>query len=158
MTARRKAALKKAQLASARKRRRRRAAAGVVAGTLALGAGAYAVHVGKERRWRKVNGIDYSIRRVVLTDRYRTRKKLKRLQTKIDKITTDLIQILARLTNRDEAGRHFTTTVSHDDLDALEADGLIEITRPVPATGLQYDEQHWSFEVTAAGIVLVENA
>ena len=85
MTARRKAALKKAQLASARKRRRRRAAAGVVAGTLALGAGAYAVHVGKERRWRKVNGIDYSIRRVVLTDRYRTRKKLKRLQTKIDK-------------------------------------------------------------------------
>ena len=73
-------------------------------------------------------------------------------------ITTDLIHILAQLTTRDEAGRHFTTTVSHDDLAALEADGLIEINRPVHASGLPYDEQYWSVEVTAAGVDLVETA
>ena len=73
--------------------------------------------------------------------------------------TDDLIQILARLTTRDEAGRHFTDTVSHDALAALEADGLIEINRPIhSATGLAYDEQYWSVEVTPAGVDLVETA
>jgi hypothetical protein len=74
-------------------------------------------------------------------------------------ITTELLQVLSRLTTRDEAGRHFTQTVSHDDLAALEADGLIAIDRPAHAgTGLPYGEQEWSVEVTAAGLDLVETA
>lgn len=68
-----------------------------------------------------------------------------------------LIETLATLTERDEAGRHFTETC--DCLDELEAEGLIEIDRPVHhATGIAYSMEYWHLNVTDEGISEVEAA
>ena len=71
--------------------------------------------------------------------------------------TESTVRILSTLTTRDHAGRHFTTRVSSDDIAALEAAGLIVVTRPIhEATGLPYSEEYYSVAVTEAGVELVE--
>lgn len=67
------------------------------------------------------------------------------------------VPILAVITTRDGAGRHFTERWSWDALEALEADGLLEITRPVhAATGIPYSQEHYSVQVTKDGGDLVD--
>lgn len=69
----------------------------------------------------------------------------------------DKVRYLSRMTDRDEAGRHFTQRYSDATLTALEAEGLIAIDRPVhQPTGISYSEEHWTVEVTEDGVALVE--
>lgn len=69
----------------------------------------------------------------------------------------DTVNILSTMTNRDEAGRHFTERYADRILDDLESRGLIEIDRPVhEPTGIPYSEDHWHLTVTQGGIELVE--
>jgi len=49
--------------------------------------------------------------------------------------TCEKIRILAKICTRDEAGQHFTALYNEADLADLEADGLIEIDRPIHGTG-----------------------
>ncbi|MEN6549222.1 MAG: hypothetical protein ABFE07_24520 [Armatimonadia bacterium] len=71
--------------------------------------------------------------------------------------TEQKVSILAVITTRDEAGRHFTEVYAADDLHELEEEGLLEVNRPVHAgTGIDYSQEHWSAQVTPAGIELVE--
>jgi hypothetical protein len=71
--------------------------------------------------------------------------------------TEDKVRHLATFVNRDDAGRHFTERYPDDLLDELEAEGLIEISRPVhQPTGIDYDRQYWTAEVTPEGVALVE--
>lgn len=66
------------------------------------------------------------------------------------------VRILSTLTTRDTSGRHFTSRVSDDELAELEADGLIEVSRPVhEATGIPYAQEHWAVTVTDDGVELV---
>lgn len=68
------------------------------------------------------------------------------------------VEALSDMTNRDHAGRHFTERYDDATLAALEADGLISITRPVhDQTGLPYDQQHWRLEVTQDGQDFFDN-
>lgn len=68
-----------------------------------------------------------------------------------------LIETLATLTERDEAGRHFTEICDY--LDELEVAGWIKIDRPVhEVTGIAYDRQYWHLEITEAGVAAVEAA
>ena len=64
-----------------------------------------------------------------------------------------LIEMLATLAERDEAGRHFTETC--DCLDELEDAGWIKIDRPVHATGIPYSQEYWHLEITEAGVAAV---
>ena len=67
----------------------------------------------------------------------------------------NMIRELCVLTNRDEAGRHFTEWSQY--YETLEELGLIEIHRPVhEATGIPYDLQYWTLEVTPKGLKTVE--
>ena len=71
--------------------------------------------------------------------------------------TQEQVQILAAITTRDEAGRHFSEVYAWPDLEELEAAGLLAITRPVhEATVLPYSQEHYSVEVTDEGQALVE--
>jgi hypothetical protein len=71
--------------------------------------------------------------------------------------TQDLIDVLAHLSERDEAGRHFTETCGC--LDELEAAGLIEIDRPIhDQTGIPYSQEYWHLSITDEGIAAVEAA
>lgn len=71
--------------------------------------------------------------------------------------TEQQVSILAIITTQDEAGQHFTARHDHDELTELEDAGLLEISRPVhEATGIPYSQEHWSVEVTQAGVDLVE--
>lgn len=64
--------------------------------------------------------------------------------------------ILAEITTRDEAGRHFMERYDEADIWELEEEGLIEVRRPRhEATGLRYSQEYWSVEVTAEGQDLV---
>lgn len=68
---------------------------------------------------------------------------------------TKLVEALAGLSERDEAGRHFTETCYC--LDELEARGWIEIDRPVhSATGIPYSREYWHLKITEAGLAEVE--
>lgn len=61
---------------------------------------------------------------------------------------------LAELTTRNEAGRHFTEFSDH--WEELEAAGMIEVNRPVhEPTGIPYDMQYWTLQVTDDGLDLV---
>ena len=73
-------------------------------------------------------------------------------------MTTDQqATILAQIVTRDEAGRHFTEVYATDDLMELEHEGLIEIARPVhDATGIRYQQEYWSVNVTQEGQALVD--
>ena len=69
----------------------------------------------------------------------------------------ELVGVLGALCTRDEAGQHFTETADPEDLDQLESLGLLRIHRPThEATGIPYSSEHWSLEVTEAGIEAVE--
>jgi len=71
--------------------------------------------------------------------------------------TEQKVSIIAVITTRDEAGRHFTEVYDGDDLMALEEEGLLVVTRPVHAgTGIAYSQEHWAVQVTPDGIDLVE--
>lgn len=66
-----------------------------------------------------------------------------------------IVEILAHLTERDEAGRHFTETCSV--LPELEELGWITIDRPVhEATGIPYSQEYWHITITDAGLAEVE--
>jgi hypothetical protein len=70
---------------------------------------------------------------------------------------TAMIAELATLTTRNEAGRHFTEFSGY--WSELEAEGLIEINRPVhDATGIAYSQEHWTLAPTDEGIAEVEAA
>lgn len=67
----------------------------------------------------------------------------------------DAARELCIATTRDEAGRHFTEWMSH--YEKLERLGLIKINRPVhPRTGMDYDCQYWTLEVTDKGQEVVD--
>lgn len=71
--------------------------------------------------------------------------------------TEQQVEILAVITTTNEAGRHFAEVYDYGDLMELEDEGLLEITRPVHGqTGIWRAQEHWSVEVTEAGIDLVE--
>ena len=71
------------------------------------------------------------------------------------KASDEQIAELCILTTKDEAGRHFTEWSIH--YDALEQMGLITIDRPIhTATGLSYDCQYWTLEITEHGLAVVE--
>ncbi len=71
--------------------------------------------------------------------------------------TENKVRILSTLTTRDSAGRHFASRVSGDIIAALEAEELVVVTRPIhAATGIPYSQEHYSIEVTEAGVELVE--
>lgn len=71
--------------------------------------------------------------------------------------TESRVFALSGMTTRDEAGRHFTERYDDATLADLEAEGLIEIHRPIHGpTGISYDVQHWTVEVTPEGVSLVE--
>jgi hypothetical protein len=61
----------------------------------------------------------------------------------------DLLDLIETFTNKDEAGRHFTERYTDEEIDALEAAGYIEVTRPVhEPTGIPYSQQYWTAEPT----------
>lgn len=67
------------------------------------------------------------------------------------------VRLLATMTNRDEAGRHFTERYADDELTELEEAGLIAIDKPIhSATGIPYSQDHWHLEVTEEGVDLVQ--
>ena len=69
--------------------------------------------------------------------------------------TDDQIRELCTICTRDDAGRHFTEWADWRPLEEL---GLISISRPVhDATGIPYDQQYWSVQITDEGQALVDN-
>jgi hypothetical protein len=69
----------------------------------------------------------------------------------------DQIAILCRITTRNEAGKHFTELYDADDLIALETAELIEVSRPIhEPTGIMYDRDQWTVEVTEEGLEVVQ--
>jgi hypothetical protein len=69
-----------------------------------------------------------------------------------------LEDILKRITTRTESGVHFTSLYSSEDLEAMESSGWIKINRPVhEPTGIQYDQQYWTLEVTEKGQEIASN-
>ena len=71
--------------------------------------------------------------------------------------TENKVRILSAITTRDSSGRHFTTRVAADEIATLETEELIAVNRPIhEATGLPYSVEHYSVEVTEAGVELVE--
>ena len=71
--------------------------------------------------------------------------------------TSEKIRILAKITTRDESGRHFTQIYSPEALAELESAGLLAIHRPIHDTGIAYSQDYWSVELTDAGIELGES-
>ena len=61
---------------------------------------------------------------------------------------TEMANVLATFASRNEAGRHFTTIYPNDLIDALEAEGLINVTRPVYDDGTPYLQEYWHAEPT----------
>jgi hypothetical protein len=71
--------------------------------------------------------------------------------------TAEQVRILSKITTKNEAGRHFMEIYSTEEIEALEADGLLTINRPIhDATGISYSQEYWSVEVTDDGVALVE--
>ena len=72
--------------------------------------------------------------------------------------TEKKVQILSTFQNRDGAGRHFCDLHTQAELMELEADGLIEIDRPVhKSSGISYSDEYHVASVTEAGVNLVES-
>jgi len=58
-------------------------------------------------------------------------------------------KIISKITTRNERGQHFTDLYNHADLIELEAEGSIEIDRPVHLeTGIPYGPDYWTVDVT----------
>ncbi len=71
--------------------------------------------------------------------------------------TQQKVEILAVITTKDEAGKHFREVYDADALAELEQAGLLAIHRPVhEATGIAYSQEYHTVEVTEEGIALVE--
>ena len=71
--------------------------------------------------------------------------------------TSEKVRILSNLSTRDEAGRHFTSRFNSDDIASLEAEGLIEVSRPIhEPTGIPYGEEYYSVSITEDGVELVD--
>jgi len=71
--------------------------------------------------------------------------------------TEQQVAILAVITTKNEAGRHVTDLYDWQDLMSLEADGLLEIERPVhEATGIPYSQEYYGVHVTETGSDLVD--
>lgn len=67
------------------------------------------------------------------------------------------VNILSRITTRDEAGRHFTSAYAMEDLLELEDGGYLSIHRPIhEQTGIAYSQEYWSMEITDDGLAMVE--
>lgn len=67
--------------------------------------------------------------------------------------TSEKVRILSDLSTRDEAGRHFTNRFNSDDIASLEAEGLIEVSRPIhEPTGIPYGEEYYSVSITEDGL------
>lgn len=74
-------------------------------------------------------------------------------------LTAKLVATLACFVNRDDAGRHFTESYPDQTIADLELLGVVAIARPVhQATGIAWDESHWTAEVTPVGIEVVQAA
>jgi hypothetical protein len=70
-------------------------------------------------------------------------------------VTNEMIEELCFATTRNEAGRHFTEWMKH--YEELEEAGLVKIDRPVHReTGIPYDQQYWTIEVTEQGMFQVQ--
>ena len=66
-----------------------------------------------------------------------------------EELTDAEIETLGTMTNRDEAGRHFTEVYPAELLERLEKGGYIEIDRPVhEATGIPYGQEEWHLKIT----------
>lgn len=66
-------------------------------------------------------------------------------------ITRQDLRMLGRLVTCDEAGTHFMSNPEFPPewLDRMERLGMIEIHRPIhEPTGIPYDQEHWSVELT----------
>ena len=61
---------------------------------------------------------------------------------------TELANALATFVERDEVGRHFTTIYPNDLIEALEAEGLIDVARPVYDDGTPSIPEYWHAEPT----------
>jgi hypothetical protein len=66
------------------------------------------------------------------------------------------VGLLAKITTRNEAGKHFMEIYPYDVLQELEREGLLTITRPIHNARLKYSEEYWSVEVTEEGRALVD--
>ena len=70
----------------------------------------------------------------------------------------ETVRILSTMSEKDHAGRHFTTRYSDAVLAELRDRGLIEVTVPVhESTGLDYAAEYHRLAVTQEGIDLVES-
>ena len=66
--------------------------------------------------------------------------------------TTDeeLVEVLSKLTTRNEAGRHFTETCWC--YEELERRGWIVVNRPIhEPTKIPYSQEYWTVELTEEG-------
>lgn len=66
----------------------------------------------------------------------------------------EMIRELCVACTRNDSGQHFTEWMDY--YSELEELGLITIHRPIHETGIAYDQQHWSLEVTSKGQDLVQ--
>ena len=66
------------------------------------------------------------------------------------------VEILSRITTRDEAGVHYTQRYSRNSLDELEDLGLIKQTKPRHDNGMWYSEECWFVDLTEDGKDLVD--
>ena len=72
-------------------------------------------------------------------------------------ISSDDLQRLAQLTERDEHGVHFTVAEEGAWLARMEEAGMIRIIRPIhKATGIPYSQEHWRLEITDEAIADIE--
>ena len=70
-------------------------------------------------------------------------------------VAEDAIRELCVLTNRNQAGQHFTEWSQH--WEALEREGLITVHRPIhEATEIPYSQEYYSLEITEDGQDLVD--
>lgn len=71
-------------------------------------------------------------------------------------VSDDAIRELCVMTTRDADGLHFTQWSEH--WDTLEAAGLVSVHKPVHASsGIAYDQDEWSVQITEAGQDLVDS-
>lgn len=70
--------------------------------------------------------------------------------------TADRVHVLAYITTRTQAGRHFHEVHNPDIIEDLEAAGLIEIHRQQHPSGVMYSPEYDTVVVTEAGQDLVD--
>jgi hypothetical protein len=73
---------------------------------------------------------------------------------RISEQAREALDELSRFSERTENGKHFTEAFRH--WRELEAAELIEVERPIHATGLQYDQHYYHASLTFEGQRLAE--